>query len=225
MKKTYLLLLCILAASCAPSIKSIPHKTNNYTKPDLNTVHSKDIGDMLVLTGTEVTQEAYKITQAPDNLSMSMIKYPYTEGKVLPLSGENKEWYLYYDNDNFNHGTLTYIAGIAKHKQQPRKIYPFISSNNGFSTRMVDDFSVEETTFNKDCSTCFKKEFIYNGKSGNTLKFIYREYINDMARPAFTQDLQYDLNDGNMIGFKGLRIEVVKATNTNIDYKVISYFG
>ena len=60
---------------------------------------------------------------------------------------------------------------------------------------------------------------------GSNLKFIYREYINDMARPAFNQELQYDLNESNIIGFKGLRIEVIKATNTNIQYKVLSSFN
>ena len=45
-----------------------------------------------------------------------------------------------------------------------------------------------------------------------------------MARPAFNQDLQYDLADGNIVGFKGLRIEIIKATNTNIEYKILSNF-
>mgnify|MGYP001043013533 CR=1 FL=1 len=54
---------------------------------------------------------------------------------------------------------------------------------------------------------------------------MYREYINDMARPAFNQELQYDLNESNIIGFKGLRIEVILATNTKIEYKVLSSFN
>ena len=71
----------------------------------------------------------------------------------------------------------------------------------------------------------FKQEFIYNGRVGNALKFIYREYVDDVARPAFTQDLQYDLAESKIIGFRGLRIEVVSATNTNIEYKVLSHFN
>jgi hypothetical protein len=76
-----------------------------------------------------------------------------------------------------------------------------------------------------DCSNCFKQEFIFNGKVGNNLKFVYREYINDMAKPAFNQDLQYDLNESNVVGFKGLRLEIIKATNTNIEYKILSSFS
>lgn len=44
-----------------------------------------------------------------------------------------------------------------------------------------------------------------------------------MLRPAFTQDIEYELNKNNttIIGFKGLRIEVIKATNLDITYKII----
>jgi hypothetical protein len=43
-----------------------------------------------------------------------------------------------------------------------------------------------------------------------------------MARPAFNQDLKYDLNDGAVIGFRGARFEVIKATNTEIKFRTIS---
>lgn len=46
-----------------------------------------------------------------------------------------------------------------------------------------------------------------------------------MARPAFNQELQYDLNESNTVGFKGLRMEIVNATNTSIEYKVLSSFN
>ncbi len=70
----------------------------------------------------------------------------------------------------------------------------------------------------------FLKVFIYNGKAGNVIKFSYREFINDMARPAFTQELQYDLSEGKIIGFKGMRIEILNTSNIEIEYKVLSEF-
>lgn len=70
----------------------------------------------------------------------------------------------------------------------------------------------------------YKKELVYNGRLDNYIKIIYREYLNNWARPAFTQELQYDLNDSNIIGFQGARLEILEATNTKITYKVISHF-
>ncbi len=68
------------------------------------------------------------------------------------------------------------------------------------------------------------QEFIYNGRVDNSLKFIYREFSGDYVRPSFTQDVQYDLNLSSEIGFKDLKLEVIKATNTEITYKLISNF-
>ena len=49
----------------------------------------------------------------------------------------------------------------------------------------------------------FHRELIYGGVSRGTITLTYREYANDMARPAFTQELNYDLADGEEIGFRG----------------------
>ena len=70
----------------------------------------------------------------------------------------------------------------------------------------------------------FVQEFIYNGRYEDNVKFIYREFSDDWARPAFTQEVQYDLGTGNEFGFRNLLIEVVSATNTNISYRVIRSF-
>ncbi|MDO8798955.1 hypothetical protein [Phenylobacterium sp.] len=65
-----------------------------------------------------------------------------------------------------------------------------------------------------------RREFIYSGVSKGTIKLSYREFINDMARPSFTQELTYDLAEGDEIGFRGARFRVLKATNTSIRYVV-----
>ena len=68
-----------------------------------------------------------------------------------------------------------------------------------------------------------KKELIYTGVSKNIIAVLYREYQNDMARPAFSQELKYDLGEGRVIGFKGARFEVIKATNLGITYRVLKH--
>ena len=82
----------------------------------------------------------------------------------------------------------------------------------------------ELTTQPKESGTGFKQEFIYNGRVNNSLKFIYREFNGDLARPSFTQEVQYDLNQSNIIGFKDLSIEILDATNQEIKYTVIKHF-
>jgi hypothetical protein len=68
-----------------------------------------------------------------------------------------------------------------------------------------------------------KKELIYTGVSKNVISLVYREYQNDLARPAFSQDLKYDLGEGRVIGFKGARFEVIKATNLGLTFKTLKH--
>ena len=67
----------------------------------------------------------------------------------------------------------------------------------------------------------FRRELIYSGISKGTVSIEYREFMNDMARPAFSQELHYDLSDGNEIGFRGARFQVIKATNVGIRFKLL----
>jgi hypothetical protein len=69
----------------------------------------------------------------------------------------------------------------------------------------------------------FKRELVYGGISGNTITILYREFKDDFARPAFSQDLKYDLAQGDVIGYRGSRFQVLGATNTAIKYKVLKH--
>lgn len=68
-----------------------------------------------------------------------------------------------------------------------------------------------------------RSELVYAGLSGDTVSILYREFVNDMARPAFSQDLRYDLSKSRQIGYRGARIEVLQADNVGISYRVLSH--
>ncbi|MDN4592141.1 hypothetical protein DBA29_27040 [Xenophilus aerolatus] len=65
---------------------------------------------------------------------------------------------------------------------------------------------------------------IYGGRVGDQIKLTYREFAGELARTAFSQDVQYDLTTDKTIGFKGVRIEVISATNTKLEYRVLKSF-
>ena len=83
-----------------------------------------------------------------------------------------------------------------------------------FVETAVDDFNAPTDV----------QEFVYNGRVGDAVKFVYREFKNNYARPAFTQDVQYDLSQSDEIGFLNLRLRVLEATNTSITYVVTRNF-
>ena len=86
-----------------------------------------------------------------------------------------------------------------------------------------DDIEINDRWFiyQKDS---FQQTIEYAGKSGNILKFVYSEFTKGLARDAFNREFQVDLNEGNVLAFKGALIEIESATNINIRYKVIRNF-
>jgi hypothetical protein len=68
----------------------------------------------------------------------------------------------------------------------------------------------------------FKEELIYTGRSGNTAHVSYREYKKEFARPAFYQELRYDLEKSDIIVFRNYRIKVLDANNEFIKFIVLT---
>lgn len=68
----------------------------------------------------------------------------------------------------------------------------------------------------------FRRELIYGGVAKGVLTLSYREFVNDMARPAFTQVLTYDLAEGDEIAYQGARLKVLGANNTGLRYIVLA---
>lgn len=67
----------------------------------------------------------------------------------------------------------------------------------------------------------FVAELIYGGVMNNIILLSYREFINDMARPAFYQDLKYDLNVNKVITFRSIKMKILEADNSKIVFQVI----
>lgn len=236
MKKLLYVFLLASLISCATNIPNVQLQRRVYNEPALNESVTKEIGERLVSQGEEDFQEAVKITSIDNsNIRFYGTAFPYFTGDILPLSGQNQSYKYYYrKSDNkvtstgrYNSSEVSYGIAVRKSDNKPFVFYnQVMGSLGGMQVKESAGLQIENTTFtDPNCKNCFKQEFIFNGKVDNNLKFIYREYTENMARPAFTQELQYDLKDSNIIGFKGLRLEVIKATNTSIEYKVNSYFS
>lgn len=70
-------------------------------------------------------------------------------------------------------------------------------------------------------------ELLYQGVGGGVLRLTYREFTGeDLARPAFSQEVTYDLNQAGPteILFKGAHITVFSAGNTAVRYRVDTPF-
>lgn len=66
----------------------------------------------------------------------------------------------------------------------------------------------------------YRAQMIYSGLTGNTIRTAFREFTGDFIRPAFTQELQYNLSQDSTIAYKSIKIQVLEASNSQIRYRV-----
>ena len=147
-----------------------------------------------------------------------------------PLCKENADSKYYFPNYNMVPGTRMdkyYVRFIDNND-----VYEFhlsVAGASGFPKALrfknidKDDIEMNARYFLYQPNS-FQQTIEYAGKSGNILKFVYSEFTKGLARDAFNREFQVDLNEGNVLAFKGALIEIESATNINIRYKVIRNF-
>ena len=81
-----------------------------------------------------------------------------------------------------------------------------------------DGWKIEER-YSRDF---IRKELLYSGRSGSTIEISYREFRGGLAAPAFFQNVKYDLSESSIIRFQRFVIEVIKADNQSISYKIVN---
>ena len=67
-----------------------------------------------------------------------------------------------------------------------------------------------------------KRTILYQGATADSLRFSYREFKDDMARPAFTEELSIPREPfPAMIMVKNLQIEVLSVSGMGLRYRVV----
>jgi hypothetical protein len=221
--KIYFLGLAFLLASCGPNYRGVRGDVSFVDFPDSGEITSVNIGDTLLSKAKVETREGFRLN-SPITAPFALEKLQFSTGDYY-LRTETKSHQQFYPVDNkmvFSGGVdFNGRVGFAIRKKD-NKITGWTIGGVHMNLDQVP--SITKKTVTLINTTNFKQELIYNGKSGNIARFLYREYSGNLARPAFTQELTYDLASSRVIGFKEVRLEVLRTTNTSIQYRVISGF-
>ncbi len=72
----------------------------------------------------------------------------------------------------------------------------------------------------------YKSELIYQGRSGNDIDLLYRDYNDNLRIPTYEQKLHYTLaaQGATEIKFREARIKVLQADAQSIRYEILSGF-
>lgn len=227
MHRLIFLIFLIVLVSCGVNKISVRPESSKTFTPELNKINNAEIGIALAFKETGLNYNAIEIKKTFE-IKLDHIFETIESGEIYINQYNTKNHDLYSKSSDSKFG-----IAIPRNGENPI-IYTTIDHDgiytNGFSDSGINFIKSQnkieyiQTKVIAKEEDYFKQEFIYNGRIGNALKFIYREYVNDYARPAFTQDLQYDLSESKTIGFRGLRIQIINATNSKIEYKVLNYF-
>ncbi len=241
MKLIFYILLSLLMVGCATSpIKMIDQTEKELVDyPKAGEKITKGLGESLVAKGVRTTGDAIEIlaatqfNKAEDESAIMTCAITIFPGSVFKRGvygseSRNADCYgpvnyqltLADGNTNWNCPGKAGVGDICK--DSDGKFFLAIFHNQFDLKQDFDNIiEVKKVVERKEN---FVQEMIYNGRLGNSLRFIYREFSDNQARPAFTQEVQYDLSKSSVIGFKNLRLEIIRASNTEITYRLINNF-
>ncbi|MGB3625741.1 MAG: hypothetical protein WA989_07930 [Henriciella sp.] len=202
--------ILVLVSGCASSAP-LTGTVSNSTKPSLGEITTAEIGEPLFRSTTARTTRGVEFS--------SGLQYNATAGHVWELKPPWAET------------TQGKFCGSALHVQG------FLGGPPPMGGPQVQRMCLEEDWFLDNAPASkfgtvtlntpdfFQRELIYTGQQSGNINILYREFAGDTIRPAFSQDLTFNIATDPNFGAQGARIKVYEATNTEIRYEVIRPFS
>jgi hypothetical protein len=90
--------------------------------------------------------------------------------------------------------------------------------------KLPHPISYKPSEFIQPASDSVKQVVIFLGSTKDTLRLSYREFVNDMARPAFTEEYTFPLSSEfpQPISFKGVKLTVAAIDGEGLHYTIES---
>lgn len=214
----YITAFSFIITAC--SIQSPAYYSSINDTPS-ETITTKQVGEMVLFQQEGFLCPSIKITKG-SKTTTTTVKEGADQGEVYTLYEivGNKEYY--YPPQSITRDGVFAKKCIVINRKTKKSQFRYNDGLGWLTHEFASKIEYTEAEAQPDkTKPFFRKDFMYNGRVGNSLKFTYREFVNDLARPAFTQDLQYDLTESDIIGFRDARIKITDATNTSLKYKVL----
>ena len=218
-------IIALILTGCAVPKVNYQPVTNNISEPPLNSINEKQIGDELLRQGKYREHDAVYVT-TPLKLSWAYTVHP---GYFLKMGEDEVAEYYRIGGAGEESGFIE-KAAIADMYQglmikREGNIFCVITVFNAAACgdgNIAGFDKLKKPIISQDT---VQRTLIYSGKFGNKINIGYREFSGNMARSAFSNNVEYDLSESMKIGYKGALLEIIEATNRGIKYKVISNFN
>lgn len=228
-----LFIASIALTACAPARIAPPRMGNEsvraeFLEPKVGEVSKREVGESLVRRGISTTTRSTTVTLLDDasssmDLGHKLVAPAGTTG-ILQRRSDNDLPVVCLNTGGAGIvvtgravGCLVDIDGDGRFDQSM-----FAERDRYFPLAAPVRYKLDSTNQAVENPLDFHVDVLYQGISRGEVKISYREFKGGVARPAFTQDVAYELDtDGSgMIAFKGMRIKVLKATREHVTYIV-----
>lgn len=103
---------------------------------------------------------------------------------------------------------------------------------NGVCVKNISESEVSEGEVLVPNANSFVKSIEYAGKQGSVLRFVYSEWrdetdpltLNKEKIENSNREFEIDLDEGNIVAYRGALLEVLSSTGASIEYKIIRSF-
>lgn len=194
-------------------------KTTLVDFPHIGEVNTAYVGDSMMSKGVQVESEAVVLKTPVDGVLYDIPNGTYDllgtskDGRIFkPISKDLKSV--------VKNPMADPVQAMGVKNSVPKELC--VITTFGVYECYKANFEIKKVSSTSEAA--FQQTLIYSGKVGNKINIGYRESSNDIARPAFNNDVEYDLNDSKEIGYKGAVVEILSADNQKITYRVIKSF-
>lgn len=225
--KLHYILLAVLGAlsvsACVSPQYNYVAPSEQFSRPPLDQIVTVSVGEEMLSQGNMAYQEGIRIDQRTSVSGYTL------HGGFYPQVGQDQETTFHrfvYGNAPAEIGTLSKNVLV----DPPQTIQAALDGSQicvvtAFNLRTCRERSFERVERVVANVNSFQQTLLYSGRVGDKVNISYREFSGNYARPAFSNDVEYDLSSSTEIAYRGARIEVIEATNSSITYRVLSNFN
>jgi len=217
---TALALLC----GCVSVKYNYSPRPTRISEPPLNTVVTAHVGDNMVRQGQYTEHDSIYLRADVKVGILGEVRI--MRGYFLKV-GEDDKSEFYRPAGGVDSGQI--VLGPGADSVQALRVDRRSGKLCAVSQTGPEDCTTkadyERRKYPVTSSDTFQQTLIYSGKVGDKINVGYREFSGSIARPAFNNEVEYDLSESKVIGYKGARIEVIEATNQYLKYKVLENFN
>jgi len=205
----------LFLSGCAVNYVPAQKTSIEIEEPKVGEVVTAQVGDHMLRKGVVVEEEMLSVKTPVDGILYDIMVGVYPE--VGQTSDEEK---LFSSSGVIRSAISDPVQFLSVKKDAPSEACVVTV----YGARACYSADIEMVKRVSEHAASFYQTLIYSGRIGNKVNISYREFSSNIARPAFNNDVEYDLSASKQIGYKGAQIEVINADNSSITYRVLNSF-